>query len=162
MGRRNKPAASLWLIDQRKRRGWRPEDVAARADVSATTVRGWESGRSIGGDALIRLEAIFGVPAPNGESATGPQGDVAAAVREQTQAIRENTAMLADLLSRLAPVPPPETMLAMEAFAAEHGYQLVPAVAPSGPGGTTPPLPAQPARSSGDLPDRATPAGRAG
>jgi transcriptional regulator with XRE-family HTH domain len=75
--RRPKPEASRWLIDQRKRRGWKPEDLADRLDIAVATVRGWESGRGIGPESLMRLEALFGVQSPTAEPA---QGDLAAAV----------------------------------------------------------------------------------
>jgi transcriptional regulator with XRE-family HTH domain len=99
--RREKPATSQWLIEQRKRRGWKPEDVAARLDAAVTTVRGWESGRSIGGDSLIRLEAIFGSSAPS-DAPSGDQSDLAAAIRENTAMLER---VLIALTTRLAAEP---------------------------------------------------------
>lgn len=41
--------------------GWKSEELAQRAGVSDSTVRGWESGRPIKPENLDRLEQLFGV-----------------------------------------------------------------------------------------------------
>jgi hypothetical protein len=82
--RRPKPEASRWLIDQRKRRGWKPEDLADRLDIAVATVRGWESGRGIGPESLMRLEALFGVQSPDTSVSTAGSDAVAAAINRQT------------------------------------------------------------------------------
>lgn len=84
--RRPKPPQNAWLIEQRKRRGWKPEDVATRLDVAVPTVRGWESGRGIGPDSVMRLEAIFGSAAPGHE--VKEDSDLAGAIRELTQELQ--------------------------------------------------------------------------
>jgi hypothetical protein len=62
--RRPKPEASRWLIDQRKRRGWKPEDLADRLDIA--------------------LEALFGVQSPDTSVSTAGSDAVAAAINRQT------------------------------------------------------------------------------
>ena len=88
--RRPKPAQNAWLIEQRKRRGWKPEDVADRLDVSVATVRGWESGRGIGPDSMTRLEALFGVAAPGHEQPTSDAAmlELADAIRDLVEELR--------------------------------------------------------------------------
>lgn len=84
--RRPKPPQSTWLIEQRKRRGWRPEDVADRLDVAVATIRGWESGRGIGPDSMTRLEMLFGVQSPAVGQAGQP--DLAAALTALVEELR--------------------------------------------------------------------------
>ena len=80
-----KPALSLWVIDNRKRLGWKPADVAARVGVTEDTVRGWEAGRGMSEDARLALEQAFGVPAPVGDRE--PTSELVSALREQTAEI---------------------------------------------------------------------------
>lgn len=103
--RRPKPPQTQWLIEQRKRRGWKPEDVASRMDVAVPTVRGWESGRGIGPDSITRLEALFGVSAPGHSEQAG--SDLAAAIMALTrelQAAREERAAVARRLDEMEAV----------------------------------------------------------
>lgn len=61
---------ALWIIDERKRLGLKPADVAQAVDVSEGTVRAWETARA--GDTkrlpspenVESLERLFGTPAP--------------------------------------------------------------------------------------------------
>jgi transcriptional regulator with XRE-family HTH domain len=78
---------SLWLIDNRKRLGHKPADVAARVGVSETTVRGWEAGRSIGASSVAALEGYFGVEAPR-EREPVNLDDLVAAMRELIAELR--------------------------------------------------------------------------
>jgi transcriptional regulator with XRE-family HTH domain len=79
--RKPKSPLAAWIVDQRKRLGWKSEELAARLDVAESTVRGWESGRSVSAESITRLERAFGVEAPGSHDSTG--GDVAGAIREQ-------------------------------------------------------------------------------
>lgn len=78
--RKPKAPLSAWIVEQRKRLGWKSEELAARLDVAESTVRGWESGRSVSADSLARMERAFGVQAPgtNEPGAGDPAGLMAA------------------------------------------------------------------------------------
>lgn len=86
--RAEKAPINLWLIDQTRHRGWRVEDVATRLDVSPSTVRGWEAGRSISPDNIARLEVVFGVKAPTTGSAGSdtPTAELVALMARQVEA----------------------------------------------------------------------------
>lgn len=81
MKRRTRPALAAWIVEQRKARGWTPDDVALRAGVATTTVRGWETGRSVSDANLTALEEAFGVEAP--ELPGAPEGleDLGSSIR---------------------------------------------------------------------------------
>lgn len=71
--RKVKAPASLWVIAERKRLGWKPEELAERLNeaghaVAVGTIRVWEAGRKPGTDALEALEALFGSAAPMDET----------------------------------------------------------------------------------------------
>ena len=109
--RKPKSPVAAWIVEQRKARGWKSEELAQRLDVAESTVRSWESGRGVSPDNIDRLERLFGVEAPGDGQAYG--GDVAAAIRdqtarmeavqrEQTAAIREMTGLMAQIVTLLA------------------------------------------------------------
>lgn len=81
-----KAAVNLWLIDNSDRLGLKPADVARRIDVSETTVRGWEAGRSVGAGSLYKLEQLFGTEAPVPHDTPG---DIAALVDAITDLVSE-------------------------------------------------------------------------
>jgi transcriptional regulator with XRE-family HTH domain len=96
MAARHKPPVSLWIAAERKRHGWKVEELSRRlreagypAEVS--TVRVWEAGRSPAPDTLGALETLFGAPAPRDEPAD--QSDLVSVIRELVDEVR---------LSRLA------------------------------------------------------------
>lgn len=82
----------LWLTAERKRHGWKAEDVAAKLralgfQAEDSTYRTWEAGRRPKRSTVEALERLFDSPAPS--RAPADQSDVAAAVREQTEVMRE-------------------------------------------------------------------------
>jgi transcriptional regulator with XRE-family HTH domain len=89
--RKPKSAVSAWIVEQRNRQdpAWKSEELARRLGVAESTVRGWESGRTISDANLIALERLFGVEAPGGRADQPGGGDVAAAIDRQTDVMRE-------------------------------------------------------------------------
>ena len=92
---RAKPATAAWIQRERKRLGLSTHALAERlatinAKVSEQTISVWESNadRRPSGYNLDALERIFGSQAPDKDATTDP---VAAAIREQTAALRELT-----------------------------------------------------------------------
>lgn len=83
-----KPKAPLaaWIVEQRKAREWKSEELAARLGVSDSTVRSWESGRAVSADNLAQMERLFGLAAPDGDRYVG-QDALVAAIDRQTAAI---------------------------------------------------------------------------
>jgi transcriptional regulator with XRE-family HTH domain len=84
--RKPKTPTAAWIVENRRRLGWKSEELAQRLDVSDSTVRGWESGRSVSADNLDRLEREFGRTAPGRDE---PDGDLATAIRELTAYLRQ-------------------------------------------------------------------------
>lgn len=102
-----KHPVSLWLIDERKRHGWKAEEVARRlrdAGVQAEdgTYRVWEAGRKPKDDAIRAMETLFGTTAPKDEPTGAPdltalldsQARLTAAIVAQTAAITRLAAQL--------------------------------------------------------------------
>lgn len=109
-----KPKAPLaaWIVAQRKAQipPWKAEELAARLGLSDSTVRGWESGRSVSPDNLDALERLFGLQAPgrdqqSGDALVGAIGELVAelrAARAEQAAWNEGVqGMLALLADRL-------------------------------------------------------------
>lgn len=99
--RKPKNALAAWLVEQRRQRRWRVEDVAERVDVVASTVRAWESGRGISDDNLDALERLFGVESPAHVEQPSADSALVAELRRHTEATLENSALLRDLISGL-------------------------------------------------------------
>ena len=64
-----KPELARWIASERKRHGWKAEELAARLtgagyEVAVTTIRTWEAGRRPSADNLADLERLFGTTAP--------------------------------------------------------------------------------------------------
>lgn len=69
---RPKPPVSIWIAAERKRHGWKVEELSRRlidagypAEVS--TVRVWEAGRTPAAATTTALERLFGSAAPVGQ-----------------------------------------------------------------------------------------------
>jgi transcriptional regulator with XRE-family HTH domain len=60
--RKPKSALSAWVVEQRNRQdpAWKSEELARRLGVAESTVRGWESGRTISPANLVALEGVPG------------------------------------------------------------------------------------------------------
>lgn len=91
MARRYKPPIPQWIIDERKRLGWKPAEVSERLkalgyEAEESTVQVWESGRNPSAENIEGLERIFGSPAPR--EAQGA-GDMAALIAAQTAVLSE-------------------------------------------------------------------------
>lgn len=99
MGRPRTPLAA-WIREQRQAREWKSEEVARRLGVAESTVRSWESGRTISDDNLDALERLFGQEAPGHEASAPDVGALAVAIEAQTAAIT-------DLVEALRPVAGP-------------------------------------------------------
>lgn len=100
--RHKKTAMQLWVGDNRKAGGYSSKDLAEWTGVTTDTARGWESRGRPSEDAIRILERRFGKPAPDDDGAPADQSDLAAAIREQTDAINALVQELA--LSRAAQV----------------------------------------------------------
>lgn len=87
--RHKKTPMQLWVVDNRKRLGLDPADLAALAGVSEDTARGWESRGRPSEDAIVRLEQRFGVPAPRQDEGIG--GDQSAVIAALERAIERQT-----------------------------------------------------------------------
>src|SRR3954452_18382300 len=89
--RKPKSPVSAWIVEQRKRHdpAWKSEELARRLGVAESTVRGWESGRTVSGDNLAALERLFGVESPGARADQAADGDVARAIRDQTEIMRQ-------------------------------------------------------------------------
>ena len=94
-----------WLVESRLARGWETQEKA-RSEVQrltgwkipASVYAEWESGRRIPSDAnLARLEEFYG-SGPGQKVAATSDDPVAAAIREQTEAIKEQTRTLLEAL----------------------------------------------------------------
>lgn len=93
---RFKPPVSQWIVDERKRHGWKVDELSRRLvemgyEAQPSTVQVWEAGRSPKGETIDALERLFGSAAPR---AAELSGDLASAIREQTAAMRELVAEL--------------------------------------------------------------------
>lgn len=86
-----KTPLQLWIVDNRKRLGLTPADLARLTDVSVDTARGWESRGSPSADALAILQAKFGKPLPEETQAVGDPGvtRLATAIEEQNALLRK-------------------------------------------------------------------------
>jgi len=83
-----RPALSTWIIDNRKRLGWKVEGLGARLraagfEAADTTVRTWEAGRRPSADTIRGLERLFDASAPLADDQT----DLVAALDRQTVAL---------------------------------------------------------------------------
>lgn len=104
-----KHPVSLWLIAERKRHGWKAEEVARRlrdAGIQAeeTTYRVWEAGRKPKDDAIRAMETLFGSKAPGDPTASG-QPDLTRLIDSQarlTAAIEAQTAAITRLADQMA------------------------------------------------------------
>jgi transcriptional regulator with XRE-family HTH domain len=86
---RPKPAISAWIQSERKRLGWKVADLSQKLldlgyDAQPSTVAVWEASRTPRPETLDGLERLFGTRAPRDEPT-----DLAAAIRAQTEAMRE-------------------------------------------------------------------------
>lgn len=93
-----KHPVSLWLIAERKRHGWKAEEVARRlrdAGIEAqdTTYRVWEAGRKPKADAIRAMETLFGSKAP-GEPEPSGQPDLAALLAAMTEQSRQQAQLI--------------------------------------------------------------------
>jgi transcriptional regulator with XRE-family HTH domain len=121
------PFAS-WLRRERLARGWKEAETRTRLEaaadpgVSFSSYRDLEAGnRKPTAAQRQAIAAIFGA-VPDFTTSTGDQSAVAAAIDRQTEATRENTAMLRELLEAISsrlPVPPldPQVQEALKAWA---------------------------------------------
>ncbi len=82
-----KTPLQLWIVDNRKRLGLTPADLARLTDVTPDTARGWESRGAPSADALAILVRTFGVPLPEEQQGYG-DASLAAAVLELTGELR--------------------------------------------------------------------------
>lgn len=100
---RQKPPLSVWIAENRKRLGWKADELAARLrdagyEAADTTVRTWEAGRTPRPETVEALERLFDSPAPR---ETGLDRDaLVAAIAEQTAAMRELTAAISALVGQ--------------------------------------------------------------
>lgn len=88
---RTKPPVSEWIAVERKRAGWKVDELSRRlveagypAEVS--TIRVWEAGRSPRQETIEALERLFGSAAPRDRD---QGGDNSALISEQTAVLRE-------------------------------------------------------------------------
>jgi transcriptional regulator with XRE-family HTH domain len=91
--RNPKTPLGAWIVEQRKARDWKSEELARQLGVADSTVRSWESGRAISADNLARLERLLGVQAPISEVG----GDTVALVADLRHALMEQARALADI-----------------------------------------------------------------
>lgn len=87
-----KPAVSAWIASERKRLGWKSEELARRMraagyEVADTTVRTWEAGRRPSQENLEALERLFSSRVPAEPQPTGDISALVAALTAQTEAI---------------------------------------------------------------------------
>lgn len=140
-----KHPVSLWLIDERKRHGWKAEEVARRlrdagVDAADGTYRVWESGRKPSDTAIRAMETLFDSTAP---AEAAPTPDLAALVAALTEQTRVNTMLVERLIryeDRVAKLEELTAQLA-EAAAAAHRANAARGGAPAAP---TPPDPSIP------------------
>lgn len=105
--RHKKTAMQLWVVDNRKRLGLDPADLALLTGVSEDTARGWESRGRPSDEAIVRLEQRFGVPAPRqDEAGAGDSVAIAAAIdrlgERMERAIAARDEVIGALLEELA------------------------------------------------------------
>lgn len=93
-----KTPTQLWVVDNRKRLGLEPADLAQLTGVSEDTARGWESRGKPSEDALVLLERRFGVPRPKEEASPADQSGIIDAIDRLTAAV----ARIEDRLDRVA------------------------------------------------------------
>jgi transcriptional regulator with XRE-family HTH domain len=91
--RNPKTPLGAWIVEQRKARDWKSEELARQLGVADSTVRSWESGRAISADNLARLERLLGVQAPVSEGG----GDAATLLAAFRDALLEQTRALAEV-----------------------------------------------------------------
>jgi transcriptional regulator with XRE-family HTH domain len=119
-----KPPVSQWNVDERKRHGWKVDELSRRLldmgyEAQPSTVQVWEAGRSPKADTIEALERLFGSAAPRGAELSG---DLADAIREQAAAIRDLVTAIREDRERISPAG---LRLFLEQLAAE-GLLLVP------------------------------------
>lgn len=108
MASQPKPAVSLWITAERKRHGWKVEELSRRlieagypAEVS--TVRVWEAGRAPRSETITGLERLFGSIAPRETQQPTDMAALVAALDRQTVAIRDLVAEVREGRDRLSP-----------------------------------------------------------
>jgi hypothetical protein len=117
------PFAS-WVVRNRKRLyGTNLEQLSAALEKSGapatiTTIRGWEAGSRPRPEARQALERLFGEPAPDEPN----EGDLAAAIREQSRAIQA----LADAIQADRERVSPAALRAFLQQLAAEGLLLIP------------------------------------
>lgn len=87
--RHRKTETQLWVYDNAKRLGLTEDDLARATGVQPGTARSWFSRGKPNADAISILEKLFGRPAPRDEEPSGLGGDVAAAIRAQTDVLTQ-------------------------------------------------------------------------
>lgn len=95
--RRRTPKAPLplWIVENREAqpsedgKGWTSGELAARLGVADSTVRGWETGRSVSEDNIRAMERLFGTQAPGHDEPSSGDPQLVAALLEQAAAIRD-------------------------------------------------------------------------
>lgn len=103
-GRHLKTPIQLWIVDNRKRLGLEPRDLATLVGVTEDTARGWESRGKPSEDALTILERRFGQAAPRGDGSAG-QDALLVALRDQTAAISSLVEVLGQRQQRVSEAP---------------------------------------------------------
>ena len=102
-----KPPLNAWVQSQRKLKGWKVEELSARLtdlghEAKPDTIRVWEGNKPNPPrpETIRALEVLFGSEAPLDDTS---DSDVAAAIRAQTEVMRDLVAELR--ASRLAASP---------------------------------------------------------
>lgn len=106
MAARHKPAVTLWLIAERKRLGWKPEELSRRLkdagyQAEVSTVRVWESGRTPAAETVEGLEKLFGSTAPRETEQGYDMPALFAKMDRQTDAIESVANALLELITRM-------------------------------------------------------------
>lgn len=132
MPRRDKPPISQWIVDERKRHGWKVDEVSRRLlemgyEAQPSTVQVWEAGRTPRADTLEALERLFDSHAPREVDIDAARGEAIAvmteAIRQQTQVMRE---MLLAMREERSRTYSSEDVLAMFDVLRAQGFLTIP------------------------------------
>jgi ribosome-binding protein aMBF1 (putative translation factor) len=112
VARKAKPPVSAWIVTERKRLGWKVDDVSRRLlelgyDAQPSTVQVWEAGRSPRAETIEALERLFGSMAPRDQPTIGDLSGLVEAITQQTAAISALADALKPQQPRVAEQPAP-------------------------------------------------------
>lgn len=89
-----KPALSLWIVEQRRAKKWKLEELARRLrdagyEAADTTVRTWEAGRRPSAATIRGMELLFDASAPVDDLASTDMAALVRSISELAESIRE-------------------------------------------------------------------------